>query len=460
MINIDREHPSYRQNKPMWKSYRDLYAGGEHIKQNASDYLVRRQKEPMDVYWERVNRVFYENYIGSIIDWYAATLFRRDPALVFEGEKDAGRGFFAKFVENCDLRGTTLNDFYRQCLIDILITGESHILVDFPKASRPLTNRAEEDACGVSRAYLSRYQAEDLINWSKDERGDYEWIVLRQSVVKQPSVDSLDLSEETYWYYFDRETYRTYRRVGKPGAEATIDLIAQGRHGLAKQQRVPLFTTKVSNGLWLMNKTALLQLEHFNKSNALSWAITMGLFAMPVVYSDRDWTQMVGESYYIQLGPQDKFGWTEPEGKVYQIATDNLVRLKEEIYRVCYLPQASGEQYGGQAQSASSKQRDFIITQEVLRLYGDNVRGYMRQIVEAIAAAREDEIALFISGFDDFDIGDFTLEVEEAKSLLGMGVESKTLRKQIFQKLAFKYLCDARQDTKDLIAQEIEEQFS
>ena len=46
----------------------------------------------------------------------------------------------------------------------------------------------------------------------------------------------------------------------------------------------------------------------------------MGLFAMPVVYSEREWKQIVGESYYIQLGPKDRFGWTEPEGHVYQIA--------------------------------------------------------------------------------------------------------------------------------------------
>ena len=71
---------------------------------------------------------------------------------------------------------------------------------------------------------------------------------------------------------------------------------------------------KVSDGLWLMNKAALLQLEHFNKSNALSWALTMGLFATPVVYSERPWNQIVGEAYYIQLGPNDRFGWTEPEG--------------------------------------------------------------------------------------------------------------------------------------------------
>ena len=114
----------------------------------------------------------------------------------------------------------------------------------------------------------------------------------------------------------------------------------QGTHGLAKLGRVPLFALRIPEGLWMLNRAGLLQLEHFNKSNALAWALTMGLFAMPVVYSDREWSQMVGESYYIQLGPGDKFGWTEPEGKVYQIAADNLTSLQEEIYRVCYLAQA------------------------------------------------------------------------------------------------------------------------
>jgi hypothetical protein len=121
----------------------------------------------------------------------------------------------------------------------------------------------------------------------------------------------------------------------------------EGRHGLAAQRRVPVFEMKVSEGLWLMNKAALLQLEHFNKSNALSWALTMGLFASPVVYSDKEWNQVWGRAYFIQLGPDDRFGWTEPEGKVYQIAADNLVRLKDEIYRVCYLMNQAGEASGG-----------------------------------------------------------------------------------------------------------------
>jgi hypothetical protein len=215
---------------------------------------------------------------------------------------------------------------------------------------------------------------------------------------------------------------------------------------------------KVSGGLWLMNKAALLQLEHFNKSNALSWALTMGLFAMPVVYTERDWKQIVGEAYYIQLGPEDRFGWTEPEGHVYQIAAENLVRLKDEIYRVCYLmTQAGGGLSSSVPQSGLSKQRDFTITQEVLRTYGDAVKDTLRRVLKAIEAARQDELSIGVSGLDEFDIGDFSSEVEDVRKLLELGIGSKTLRKQVFKKLASKYLCDVRQEVKDQISREIEE---
>jgi hypothetical protein len=233
--------------------------------------------------------------------------------------------------------------------------------------------------------------------------------------------------------------------------------VDEGKHGLAALNVVPLFTLQVSDGLWLMNKAALLQLEHFNKSNALAWALTMGLFAMPVVYSERQWNQIVGESYYIQLGPQDRFGWTEPEGKVYQIAADNLVRLKEEIYRVCYLmTQASGTSAVNLGQSGLSKQRDFSITQEVLRAYGDAVKESLKQVLRAIAAARQDELTIEVLGLDEFDIGDFSNELDDAKKLLELGIGSETLKKQLFKKLASKFFCDARQEVKNQIAAEID----
>src|SRR6266545_2621514 len=148
MENINREHPEYVARKAMWKQYRDLYAGGERLRMNASEYLVRRHKEPGEVYSERLSRVFYENYIGSIVDWYAATLMRREPVLLFEGSDSSAKAFYNIFSDDCDLKGTTLHEFFRQGFVETLVNGRSFTVVDFPRVSSPVRTRAEEDASG------------------------------------------------------------------------------------------------------------------------------------------------------------------------------------------------------------------------------------------------------------------------------------------------------------------------
>src|SRR6266851_3206226 len=135
LMDITREHPDYVLTKRTLRKYSDLYVGGEQLKSHATEYLEMRQKEPVEVYAERLSRVFYENYIGSIVDWYSATLFRREPVMTFEGKNDAAKGFFAALVEDADRKGTGLNDFFRRQFIESLITGASYVLVDFPRVS-------------------------------------------------------------------------------------------------------------------------------------------------------------------------------------------------------------------------------------------------------------------------------------------------------------------------------------
>ncbi len=448
--HIEQEHPDYSSKARMWKRYRHLYAGGEEFRQHAGEYLVRRQKEPLEVYQERLTRVFYENYLGSIVDWYMATLVRKEPVLEFEGPAESAISFMDAFVGNCDLRGGTLTQFYKEQLTEALVCGKSYIVVDFPKSEAPLHTRAEEDASGRSRAYLVGYTADEVINWSYDAGGQMEWVVIRTSCLKQDSVKSFGWKRETRWIYYDRENYEIYEE-----RNSKTELVDSGKHGFAGIGRVPVFELRVSEGLWLTNKAALLQLEHFNKSNALGWALTMGLFAMPVIFSDREFNQVTGESYYVQLGTQDRFGWTEPEGKVFQIAQDNLGRLKDEIYRVSYLMQQAGDG-GGSKQSGLSKQWDFSVTQEILSAYGDVMKDSMRNVLNAIAAARQDGMKIDVTGVDEFDISNFASEAADAQSLLGLGIESPTLKKQVFKRIALKYLSDARQEIKNRISTEID----
>lgn len=453
-MDITTEHPEYRAGADLWRRYSDLYAGGEQLKSRGELYLAPRAKEPPDIYSERLSRLFYENYVGSIIDWYGATLFRREPAIVLEQADSKTREYYASFVENCDLRGTTLSQTLRRQFVSALIYGRSYLLVDFPAAGEQARTRADEDNRGLSNAYVVPYDPRDLINWSRGADGSWDWVVLRQKLAARS--DRLDEApvRETRYLYYDRTSYGIYRHID---GETEPRLVSAGAHGMSRQECVPLLELSISDGLWLMNKSALLQVEHLNKSNALAWAISMGLFSMPVIYSDREWKQVLGESYYIQLSPNDKFGWTEPEGKVYRIAADNLARLKEEIYRVCYLVQQARPVTGsGSQQSGLSKQQDLYATHEVLRSYGDLVKDFTKILLRKIQLAREDKILIDVQGMDDFDISDFATDLADAETLLRMEVPSPTLRKTIYKKIASKYLSDIRQDIKDQINQEID----
>lgn len=449
--HIEQEHPEYVRSVRLWRQYRDLYAGGERFRERAHEYLTRRHKEPGEVYSERLSRVFYENYIGSIIDWYAATLLRRAPGIQYSGTNERAKAFFSDFGHNCDLRHSTLPQFFKHQLIEALVCGRSYVAVDFPATGALATTRAEEEISGRSRAYLVPYGADELINWSYDAFGELDWVVLRSSVTRQDNIKTFGWTTETQWLYYDRTTYQRFGRKEGKG----IELIEEGPHGLAGLKKVPVFEMKVSDGLWLTNKAASLQLEHFNKSNALGWALTMGLFAMPVIYSDREWNQVAGESYYVQLGPNDKFGWTEPEGHVYQIAADNLNRLKDEIYRVSYLMMQAGDGSSGRV-SGLSKQWDFSVTEEILRGYGDVVKTLMHNVLQSIADARQDGLTVQVSGLDDFDISDFQTDVDDAQKLLDLGIQSDTLRREVYKRIALKYLSDVRQDVKNRIVTEID----
>src|SRR5665213_3485967 len=98
-------------------------------------------------------------------------------------------------------------------------------------------------------------------------------------------------------------------------------------------------------------------------------------------------------------GPAGQVGWNEPEGRVFQIAADNLDRLKNEIYRVSYLMQQAGDG-SGPKQSGLSKQWDFRVTQEILGAFGDVMKDSIRNVLNRIVEARRDALTIDVVGLD------------------------------------------------------------
>jgi hypothetical protein len=141
METINREHPEYIARKATWRRYKDLYLGGEQLRARAAEYLLRRNKEPGEIYQERLSRVFYQNYIGSIVDWYASTLMHREPALMLEGTDAGAKNFYSLLANDCDLKGTSLSEFFRKRFVEALVYGSSYLVVDFPRTTGPALTR-------------------------------------------------------------------------------------------------------------------------------------------------------------------------------------------------------------------------------------------------------------------------------------------------------------------------------
>ena len=448
-----QDRSDYRDRVTSWHTARCLYYGGESMKRNAELFLSRRQKEPLEVYRERIASAYYENYIGSIIDWYVSAAFRREPVVFTHEAGDRAKRIVSRFLDNCDQRGTSLTDLFRTVVRDAMVFGEAHLIVDFPAPEGGVEGRA----LGVDsdQTYLVNCAPEQIVDWGVDELGvpEYAKVAVR---TQRASGQAGSGERGDRFYEYTREGMRIVDVHTDGSGNVRTEVAREGPHCLSRHGMLPIVKLETPPGLWMMERAGNVQVEHFNKANALSWALSMGLYATPVVYSDREWNQIAGESYFIQLSPGDKFGWTEPEGKVYQIASQNLERLKMEIFRVCHLSGQGGASGNTIQQSGLSKQRDFQVTQEMLRALGAWVKKGMKRVLEHVLRAWDESAVVIVSGMDQFDIGEFTSELSDAERLLALRIGSRTLEKQIHKKLALQFLSDMRQEVKDAIVKEIE----
>ena len=137
---------------------------------------------------ERLSRVFYENYIGSIIDWYAATLMRREPVLAIRGAATRRRrSFYSLLAEDCDLKGhapDASSSGSGSC--ETLVCGSELHGGGFSAGGRGGADaggrRRDGALAGVSGGLRRRRKSSTGIY---DRRGGLEWAVIRTSSLRQ-----------------------------------------------------------------------------------------------------------------------------------------------------------------------------------------------------------------------------------------------------------------------------------
>lgn len=476
---LEQKHPEHDLQLVMWQNLDILRKGGRILQGNADRFLVKRPKEPNDLYLTRLQHFRYQNILSACLGYYGSKLFEEDAQVDIKEngtaieapadgqEPDETWGFYHDtFIKDCDRAGTTFTDFMRTVAEDIIVFNGSYVLIDLPKSETQATTLAEQDI----RPLLRRYDPRNAINWDKDQYGNLEWIVFEISTIEHTFLQGARLVRK--WYYFDRTQYMVYewhessdpKDSSDPQYATLID--GPSPHSMADYKnpetgqlgRVPVLHFEVPYEMWLGNRVYFTLIDHLNLENTFSWGLTLANLPMPVIISEiSDYDLKVSEGGFVLLPKGSEFHWSEPNGTSFETSDKRLASLREEAYRMMHL-QAQGRSSAATpaSQSGYSKEQDMAPANDILNFFGDHIRAAQQLILECVGAIRADEKVTFdVRGYD-FTEPETLIDIEEASAVEGLNIPSELFRKERYKDVVRKYAHDWNPDTVAAICEEID----
>ena len=179
-------HPDYDANLVTWLCARDVIAGEDAVKTGGIKYLPRLDCQSDDDYLSYKSRACFFNATSRTCDGFLGLLFRRDPEVKLPDRHAGVGGALRVFTEDVDLMGTSLFTFCKAVVGEVLSVGRCGTLIDW-------------QANGENRAYVVRYQAEDILNWQTQRingRNVVTMIALRE-LVTEPDTDDPFVMDQT-----------------------------------------------------------------------------------------------------------------------------------------------------------------------------------------------------------------------------------------------------------------------
>jgi hypothetical protein len=482
---LKQTHPTY--DAQLWALLGKLYRGGFALLEdpNALDRLLPKHvNESPAVHAERKRCASYLNYFGGIVNYFGANLFRRKVTVLTEDAVDDAA--YAEFAEDADGKGTDFQSVLAKAFTRAAVAKRAIVAVDFPLSDARAESRAEEEALGLTRPRIFVVDQEQLLDWSKDDQGRFQWAVLYRQIVERASPDAMRSAAVHQFKLWDMvggfARWRLFEWAPKDSSQqepADDDEIRQTGEGVTSFRRVPLVDLELPDGLWVGSKAGPIAVEHFRRRTNLVAAEDRSLLAIPVlklgpeigaargaIPSEAQQNPGRGSDPrarfqakgWITIGKDDDLTFAEPTGAAYELVDKQLDRLVDEIHRVSHImAQSISATSTALHRSGQSKAEDRGATEVVLEAFGDLVGKFAVQIYDTIAEALKDDVFWTAHGLEDFQLaGDRAQLVEEATKIQQVAIPSETFKARYKTKLALRLLGDATPEDEQAIRDEIE----
>lgn len=388
-------HPEYEEERDRWEQYYAAYMGGEAVFR----YIRSHSREHEELYKTRKKRAYYLNFTEAVVNLICSFVYsydivriahargedvvvpeatatelakqdkaiRRDAEMVPPVEGASGGGAeptpdeAARFVEveeaeehedlralweDADLAGTSLSDFMKTSTAFSKVFGHTYILVDMPRVDGRIETEAQRKERGV-RPYLVLLLPWSVVDWEVDERGQYLWVRIKETVGSKPTPDGARtrFPDEVYLTWTRDEWTRHRFSFNDRGDPVAVD-VERGAHPVGRvpvirhyHQRKPQAVT----GLSMIRDIAPVNLAILNYCSLMDEDAYERCLSILVMKGD-------GLGTDVQLSAHNVLEYTQdppphylaPPGTPMEMLSGLVERLRDEIYRMARLGSSMG----------------------------------------------------------------------------------------------------------------------
>lgn len=171
---VERRHPKYKELLPHWNFMQSTYDGGrEWFKDNIFRYIKEGDKE----FGDRLTRAYRFNHTREVVDLINKYLFKQSITRNTKDAPDCLQQFWKKATKS----GLSVDDLMRQVSKRTSQYGRIGIVIDMSKANADVevVSRADEKKANL-KAYAYIVGPQQLLDYSFDEHGDLQWVLIHE----------------------------------------------------------------------------------------------------------------------------------------------------------------------------------------------------------------------------------------------------------------------------------------
>lgn len=151
-MSVATKHPDYEDACHDWMIMRDLHAGERVMKERGETYIRKLTNQKHEDYEQYIDRSSFFNATARTAEGMHGYIFLKEPLVTFGAEEGDPRAPERKvFLNDADLSGSTFYGYSKAIADEVILMGRCGTLVDW----------SEEE----NRAYVVKYDAEDIFNW-------------------------------------------------------------------------------------------------------------------------------------------------------------------------------------------------------------------------------------------------------------------------------------------------------